>query len=257
MGIHIITPDRQITDVLRFAKDKGHTVWCWCNVQTLQHNLVYGKRPAAKRKATEPDQHFIAEFSPAAFQTIAATGNTALRDFAKRIRKGKAQSLSPQNLVLDAAMQQCISAITHYNGNEENKRLYLHARVLELLWLQQENYQRAQEPRAVFVKTEYDKERVVFARDYLLTHMDAPPTLMQLAAIAGINEFKLKRGFREMFNQTVFAYLAEVRLDMARRALREKKKTVTQIAFELGYASLQHFSMAFKQKFGVSPAKYK
>jgi AraC-like DNA-binding protein len=43
---------------------------------------------------------------------------------------------------------------------------------------------------------------------------------------------------------------------MARRALLQKQKNVTQIAFELGYASLQHFSAAFKKKFGVSPAKF-
>jgi len=35
------------------------------------------------------------------------------------------------------------------------------------------------------------------------------------------------------------------------------KKTVTEIALELGYSSLQHFSMAFKKKFGVSPNKMK
>jgi AraC-like DNA-binding protein len=187
---------------------------------------------------------------------MVVTGNVVLHDFVGKTKTGKKHFLSPQPLVLDAAMLQCISAMTHYQGSEQNKSMYMYGRVLDLLWLQQENYGRAQQPRMVYVKTEYDKERIVFARDYLLTHMDAPPTLIQLAAIAGINEFKLKRGFKEMFNQTVFAYLADVRLDMAQRALREKQKTVTQIAFELGYASLQHFSAAFKKKFGVPPARY-
>lgn len=261
MGIHIIAPNGPTTEVLRFVKDKRPSVWCWCNVHTLQHNLVYGKRPVTKRKTTgagaiTPDPHFIVAFSATAFQALAVTGNTTLQHFAKGIEKEKVQVLSKQPLVLDAAMQQCISAIIHYQGNEDAKKMYLYARVLDLLWLQQENYSRAQVPRTVYVKTEYDKERIVFARDYLLTHMDAPPTLVQLAAIAGINEFKLKRGFKEMFHQTVFGYLADVRLEMACRALREKQKSVTQIAFELGYASLQHFSMAFKKKFGVPPAKY-
>jgi len=256
MGIRVISPHGHTIEVLPFAQYKGNTVWCWCNVHTLQHNLVYGKRNAVKKKNTEPDQHLIVEFSPAAFQVLAVTGNNALHDFAKKIKSEKKQSLSQQPLVLDAAMQQCISVMTHYQGNEETKNMYMYARILDLLWLQQENYIRTQTPRTVYVKTEYDKERIVFARDYLLTHMDAPPTLIQLAAIAGINEFKLKRGFKEMFNQTVFGYLADVRLEMARRALNEKQKTVTQIAFELGYASLQHFSTAFKKKFGVPPAKY-
>jgi AraC-like DNA-binding protein len=256
MGIRIFTPDGQTTEVLRFVKHSANSVWCWCNVHALEHNLAYGKRPARRRTAGA-GPHLMVEFSPAAFQALALAGNAALRDFAKGIKKGKAQMLSQHDLVLDAAMQQCISAMTHYQGSGDTKHMYLYARVLDLLWLQQENYARAQQPRNVYVKTEYDKERIVFARDYLLTHLDAPPTLIQLAAIAGINEFKLKRGFKELFNQSVFAYLADVRLDMARRALRERQTTVTQIAFELGYASLQHFSKAFKEKFGVPPARYK
>lgn len=251
MGIRIITPDSQTNEVLSFAKHKGNTVWLWCNLHTLQHNLAYGKRSLIKSKS-----QFIIEFTPDAFRKLALPGNTFLQDFVKRIKKGNAL-LSQQPLVLDAAMQQCISSVTNYPGAEDTKKIYLYARVLELLWLQQENYLRKQHPHPVFVKTEYDKERIVFARDYLLTHMDAPPTLIRLAAIAGINEFKLKRGFKELFNQTVFAYLADVRLEMARRALAKKEKTVTRIAFELGYASLQHFSMAFKKKFGVSPNQVK
>lgn len=256
MGIRIISPGGHTTEVLRFARQQRPAVWCWCNVRTLQHNLVCGKRPFPKKKADAQDANFIVEFSAAAFQSIAATGNAGLRNFAKQIKKGKAVSLAQQHMVLDAALQQCISALTHYQGNDETQHLYSYARVVELLWLQQENYLRAQQPRAVYVKTEYDRERIVFARDYLLTHMDAPPSLGQLAAIAGINEFKLKRGFKELFNQTVFAYLADVRLQMAARALREKKKTISQIAFELGYASPQHFSMAFRKKFGVAPVRY-
>jgi AraC-like DNA-binding protein len=255
MGIRITDLNGQTTEVLRFPKRKGNTVWCWCDVHSLQHNLAYGKRPVSKRK-NAAHRHFMIEFSPGTFQSVTIAGNSVLRDFANRIKKRNTQLLSPQNLVLDAGMQQCISSMTHYQGSADSKKLYLYSRTLELLWLQQENYSRAQQPRALHVKTEYDKERIVFARDYLLTHMDAPPTLIKLAAIAGINEFKLKRGFKEIFNQTVFGYLSDVRLEMARRALREKKKTVTQIAFELGYASLQHFSKAFKEKFGVPPVKY-
>lgn len=256
MGLQIIYPNGQKTEVLPFVKQEVQTVWCWCNMHTLQHNLVWGKRFPVKKSSAESGSLLIIAFSAATFQTLAATGNSHLRDFARQIKKEKTQPLSQQALTLDADMLQCISAMTNYQGHTGTKNIYLYARVVDLIWLQQENYLRAQEPRSVYVKTEYDKERIVFARDYLLTHMDAPPTLVQLAAIAGINEFKLKRGFKELFNQTVFAYLADVRLEMARRALREKQKTVTQIAFELGYASLQHFSMSFKKKFGVPPAKY-
>jgi len=103
---------------------------------------------------------------------------------------------------------------------------------------------------------EYDRERILFARDYVIRHIADPPGLLELSRLAGINDFKLKKGFKEVFGQPVFAYLADVRLEMARTELMNKDKPVTEIAFELGYSSLQHFSSAFKKKFGVSPKRY-
>ena len=103
------------------------------------------------------------------------------------------------------------------------------------------------------MRTEYDQERLLFARDYLIQHLHLPPSLPELARIAGLNEFKLKNGFKELFGQPVFAYLAEYRLQEAQAQLLEGRKTASELAFELGYSSLQHFSTAFKKKFGVSP----
>ncbi|WP_376779847.1 helix-turn-helix domain-containing protein [Sphingobacterium multivorum] len=75
--------------------------------------------------------------------------------------------------------------------------------------------------------------------------------------MAGLNEYKLKRGFKEVFHQTAFSYLSDLRLELAKNQLLEGKKPVTEIAFEMGYCSLQHFSTAFKKKFAVSPSQVK
>lgn len=104
-----------------------------------------------------------------------------------------------------------------------------------------------------FIRKEYDRERILFARDYLMRHMENPPSLPGLSRLAGINEFKLKNGFKELFGQPVFAWLAEYRLETARGELMKGDRTVTEIAFELGFSSPQHFSSAFKNKYGVSP----
>ncbi len=256
MGLRIINPSGEEIVIQPFTGQqlKQRTVQVWCNMQTHEHNLIYGK---AWRKNHDASQNnFIIEFSVPAFRSIANTGSEAMIAFAKKIKKKRPLLFSQTNLPLDAEMHRCIYRMMHYEGSTDLKNIFLFARVLDLLLLQQQSFVRTNTPKLVHVKNEYDKERIVFARDYLLTHMDAPPTLIQLAAIAGINEFKLKRGFKELFNDTVFGYLAEVRLEMGRRALLQKQKTVTQIAFELGYASLQHFSAAFKKKFGVSPAKF-
>lgn len=256
MGIQLVHQDKSKTVIMPFTKQElaKEKVQCRCNLQTHEHNLIYsGKR--RKKTGSAPD--FIVEFSITAFRAIAKTGNESLKAFAKKLNGVQTFRFATKQLPMDAAMHQCIYAMTHYEEDPALKQMYLYTRVLDLVRLQQQSYVRINATQPTYVKTEYDKERIVFARDYLLTHMDAPPTLLQLAAIAGINEFKLKRGFKELFNHTVFAYLADVRLEMSRTALRQKQKPVTQIAFELGYASLQHFSAAFKKKFGVSPREFK
>lgn len=133
--------------------------------------------------------------------------------------------------------------------------MFLFSKAIEILVLQAESYNQLLSPIKIYAKTDYDKERLVYARDYLIQHMEVPPSLTQLARVAGINEYKLKRGFKEMFGTTVFSYLAESRLELAKIDLLEAQKSVTEIAFELGYSSVQHFSAAFKKKFGVAPSQ--
>ena len=56
---------------------------------------------------------------------------------------------------------------------------------------------------------------------------------------------------------SAFQYVADVRLGLAKEDILAGRKSITQVAFELGYSSLPHFSNAFKKKFGVSPNKVK
>jgi len=78
--------------------------------------------------------------------------------------------------------------------------------------------------------------------------LETPPTLTELSRIAGINEFKLKKDLKKHLTKLFFEYLADVRLEIAKNDLLEKKKSITEIAFELGYSSLQHFSSAFQKE---------
>lgn len=249
MGIRICYPSGEVFVVRKFtdAESKQHTIKMWCDVQTNEHNLVFSKSPIKKQAA------IVIEFSFSDFRTLVAMGTKHLNDFFRKIKAGRSLSFSPRAFSVNAEMHRCIYNITHYNGSDVLKVMYVYSHIIELLMLQQMCYEQLETSQPIFVKNDYDRERIIFARDYLLTHLDAPPSLPELAGIAGINEFKLKRGFRELFNHSVFGYLADVRLQMARTALKQNQKSISQIAFELGYASLQHFSAAFKKKFGVSP----
>lgn len=222
---------------------------------SYQHNLSYARGFEGCIRSEELEaETFILQFTRPAFLALAAQANEPLRRFAEHISAGRERELCPEPLHLNLALHQAIREVLHCRFQGPLKKLFLSAKALEILVLQAEAFERHQQqaPRRT-VRSEYDQERLLFARDYLIQHVHLPPSLPELARIAGLNECKLKRGFKEQFGQTVFGYLADFRLSEARAQLIEGGKTASELAFELGYSSLQHFSAAFKKKFGVSP----
>lgn len=69
-----------------------------------------------------------------------------------------------------------------------------------------------------------------------------------------INEYKLKRGFREHFGTTVFAYLRQKRMEYARDLLGSGKETsIIGAANAVGYTNASHFARAFRCVYGCNP----
>ncbi|RKE55931.1 helix-turn-helix domain-containing protein [Sphingobacterium detergens] len=221
-----------------------------------QHNLFYGTKAKGKMKFDGLQmKSFMVQFQKESFLTISKDGNESLKRFADKIVSGTPVAFSNSSLSIDLPIQTCINSILSCDYSGGLKRLFLLSKTIELLVLQAESLNHHQGSTSRYIKHDYDKERIVYARDYLVKNIESPPTLIELARIAGVNEYKLKRGFKEIFNQTAFSYLSDLRLDLAKNDLMEGKKQATEIAFELGYCSLQHFSKAFKKKFGMAPSK--
>ncbi len=223
-----------------------------------QHNLFYGTNAEGKMKLDElQTKSFMIQFAKDSFLKISKEGNEALKRFTDKIVSGTPVAFSISNLNIDLPLQTCIHSILNCDYSNGLKKLFLLSKTIELLVLQAESFNKFQNLKSEYIKHDYDKERIIFARDYLVKNIESPPTLVELAKVAGINEYKLKRGFKEIYNQTAFSYLSDLRLDLAKNNLFEGKKQATEIAFELGYCSLQHFSNAFKKKFGIAPSQVK
>ena len=78
-----------------------------------------------------------------------------------------------------------------------------------------------------------------------------------LADRAGINEFKLKQGFRELFKTSPYQYRLHLCLKKAKQLLEETDDTIDQIAFKVGFETYNGFSTSFKKAFNVAPTKYR
>jgi AraC-like DNA-binding protein len=153
---------------------------------------------------------------------------------------------------MDGVLQQILNC--PYQG--WMRQFYLEGKTLELLvlWLAQAT-ERDKLPDSCELSLS-DIERVHQAREFLMQHLDAPPSLLELARKVGLNDYKLKRGFRQLYGTTVFGYLHTQRMEKARRLLANRQMKITDVAHAVGYASLPSFSLAFRKQFGVSPRAY-
>lgn len=102
-----------------------------------------------------------------------------------------------------------------------------------------------------------DLNRIYEARDYLAQHFIAPPTIPQLARMVGINQTKLKAGFKQVLGLTIYQYILERRMTVASELLRERDHNVTEIAYRVGYEYPTNFTYAFKKRFGCLPRTWK
>lgn len=107
-----------------------------------------------------------------------------------------------------------------------------------------------------FLKDEDNLKRIHDAKLHILEHWQNPPTIKELALHVGLNEYRLKAGFKEVYHNTIYGFVMDTRLNHARRMLDQFNMSVGEVAFEIGYQNPSHFIAAFKRKFGVTPKKY-
>lgn len=98
-----------------------------------------------------------------------------------------------------------------------------------------------------------DIQKLYNARSMLVEKMADPPGISELSRLCCINEFKLKKGFKKLFRQTVFEVLRKERMGQAKRLIEEKGYSVSNAAYEVGYSSVSRFIVAFKGEYGATP----
>lgn len=95
-------------------------------------------------------------------------------------------------------------------------------------------------------------EKLEVVKIYLEKHYDETPTIKQLSRMVLLNEFKLKNGFKEVYNFTIHAYITQLRMGKAKKMILEEV-SVNEVSAVLGYKSVSHFIASFKKYFGVTP----
>ena len=93
---------------------------------------------------------------------------------------------------------------------------------------------------------------------YLFHHRPAHPwTMPEMAKEVGVSRSVLAERFRHYLGQPPMAYLTQWRLRLGARALTSGRRSVAEIASEVGYETESSFNRAFNRNFHLPPARYR
>lgn len=91
--------------------------------------------------------------------------------------------------------------------------------------------------------------------DERLNELRTPPSLTELAKLCNISGRQLTRGFRASRGCSIGDYVTEKRIANARRLLAAKK-SIKEVAHEMGFASPSSFCFAFRRALGETPGQF-
>lgn len=77
-----------------------------------------------------------------------------------------------------------------------------------------------------------------------------------LATNVGLSRVHVHRKLKELTSLSAREFIKNIRLQQAAALLKEKKLTISEVAYATGYTNLSHFSSSFKEVHGVSPKEY-
>lgn len=102
----------------------------------------------------------------------------------------------------------------------------------------------------------HDVQTMYKVKEQMLAQLDTPPVIKDLAVNANMSPTKLKSLFRQIFGNSIFSYYQEFRMKEAARLLKEEKRSVADVGYQLGFTNLSHFSKVFKEHIGMKPKQY-
>jgi AraC family transcriptional regulator len=92
---------------------------------------------------------------------------------------------------------------------------------------------------------------------YVDEHLAEDIRLADLAHLAGLSPFHFARSFRRATGTSPHQFVIGRRLEKARHLLLIGRMTLTQVAYECGFADQSHLTRHFKRAFGVTPNQFR
>ena len=158
--------------------------------------------------------------------------------------------------VISPSMAVVLNQLLSFNLNSSIKSLYFKGKAYEMLSLFFNRSEDANIEQCPFLVDEENIAKLKKAKDIIISEMAEPPTLQELADRIDLSLKKLKEGFKQIYGDSVFSFLFDYKMEVARKLLESGDYNVNEVGLKVGYSTASHFIAAFKKKYGTTPKKY-
>lgn len=180
--------------------------------------------------------------------------NKSFKIFLNSIELQKNAVLFNQNLTITPKMYSLLKDIVDNKHAQGLRRLHIENCVYELLFLQIEQYNNLVKNTESKISTGI-QNKITEAKELIDLNLKSPLSISDIALSIGINDYHLKKGFKELYNNTIYNYTISKRMEYAKRLLKDREMNVNEVAYVLGYNDSTNFTAAFKKYFGYTPGK--
>lgn len=170
---------------------------------------------------------------------------------------------APEGLLLNEAWmnpQVCdiLGKMIYCCLEDELGALYHEARMRDLLLLYTDQFADLNKKMpGNFRFSDADINAILEAGNQQIQRIDAPLLLKDMARTSHLHPKKLQAGFKVVYGKSHTELITETRMKEARRLLKETDKSVSEIAYEVGYCNASAFIRAFKRCEGITPLQYR
>ncbi len=143
-----------------------------------------------------------------------------------------------------------------YHVRDNRKAGYMKVKVLELLlFLSDIDTSREKVNTTYFNSNQVDLAKKIKA--FITEDITRHYTIGQLSERFGISEATIKKCFKGVYGMTVYSYLRHYRLQVSRVMLKDKNRSITDIAFGIGYENPNKYTTSFKSVYGMTPSEFR
>lgn len=239
------------------------------------HNIFEtheGKAPENRKTRHAMEAPYVRIFPYTISQTLQFKKNTQvshvsisisapyLKDFLKEEAEyfgylfDRANSFWIEELMTDDILR-TVNEIAKIQEPSNLKSFYYKMKAIELLFYLFESLKKRESAENLKLNAK-EIQAVYTVRDKIVSSLSNFNTIAELKQIAGMNEFKLRRIFKQVFGMGIYDYYQHLRMKEAARLLREEKLSVSEAGYEMGFENLGHFTRVFEKHIGKKPKKY-